>query len=224
MKKCYQCHKLINSKEKGVHVFCSPECIGKWLVKKSRTSTCSFCRTSFTPNKERQKFCSVQCLRNFQQENRQSLECLCCGKICVYEKRRRCNANKFCSHQCAAIFASLNTTLSDPNLPMHNLRYKYKAFVFYGFKCMRCGWDQDARVLAVHHKHGKRNGNGLDNLEVLCPTCHAKEHYKGGSMWRKQIRAVTKIQSLYFENEKFRKLFIRLTGSPIHLKATQEVI
>ena len=46
--------------------------------------------------------------------------------------------------------------------------------------CERCGENLPTAILEVHHIDGNRNNNSLDNLELLCPNCHALEHYKGG--------------------------------------------
>ena len=43
-----------------------------------------------------------------------------------------------------------------------------------GFKCERCGSKKD---LQVHHKTYKRKGHELPgDVELLCKTCHEKEH------------------------------------------------
>lgn len=41
-------------------------------------------------------------------------------------------------------------------------------------KCDCCGWDEDVRILEVHHVDSNRNNNSIDNLAILCPTCHRK--------------------------------------------------
>ena len=43
-------------------------------------------------------------------------------------------------------------------------------------KCECCGNDQWNGVpipLEVHHKDGNKTNNELDNLQILCPNCHA---------------------------------------------------
>lgn len=45
-----------------------------------------------------------------------------------------------------------------------------------GKKCERCGYDL-YEILHVHHIDRNRDNNVLNNLELLCPNCHAKEHY-----------------------------------------------
>ena len=39
---------------------------------------------------------------------------------------------------------------------------------------MVCGWDEDERILEVHHLDENREHNDISNLSILCPTCHRK--------------------------------------------------
>lgn len=43
------------------------------------------------------------------------------------------------------------------------------------YKCNRC-FDESFMPLNRHHKDRNRSNNSIENLEVLCPKCHAKEH------------------------------------------------
>jgi 5-methylcytosine-specific restriction endonuclease McrA len=45
-------------------------------------------------------------------------------------------------------------------------------------ECERCGYNEVAAVLGVHHKDRNRKNNAIENLEVLCPNCHSIEHNK----------------------------------------------
>lgn len=51
--------------------------------------------------------------------------------------------------------------------------YSEKGFEELGRMCNRCGSEEN---LCVHHKDENRQNNELTNLEVLCRSCHAKEH------------------------------------------------
>lgn len=50
------------------------------------------------------------------------------------------------------------------------LREKYK-------KCEICG---DDKKLEIHHKDGNHGNSNIENLQVVCSSCHKKEHYKMG--------------------------------------------
>lgn len=49
--------------------------------------------------------------------------------------------------------------------------------------CMHCDgdrWGTEPIPLELHHKDGDRHNNRLDNLEILCPNCHAlTDTYRG---------------------------------------------
>jgi 5-methylcytosine-specific restriction endonuclease McrA len=53
-------------------------------------------------------------------------------------------------------------------------RYRERSFAKYEHKCAVCGWDEDEDVLEVHHIDENRSNNSIDNLIILCPTCHRK--------------------------------------------------
>lgn len=42
--------------------------------------------------------------------------------------------------------------------------------------CQRCGFHMHPEILEVHHMDRDRANNTQQNLEVLCPNCHAIEH------------------------------------------------
>lgn len=54
------------------------------------------------------------------------------------------------------------------------------------WKCERCQnttWLGNKIPLELHHKDGDRNNNEIENLELLCPNCHAlTDTYRGKNM------------------------------------------
>lgn len=52
--------------------------------------------------------------------------------------------------------------------------YRQKALSHYEHQCAICGWNEDVDVLEVHHIDENRENNDIDNLIILCPTCHRK--------------------------------------------------
>ena len=53
--------------------------------------------------------------------------------------------------------------------------------------CLNTMWNGEPIVLEVHHKDGNRRHNDLDNLQLLCPNCHAMT-----DNWRGRAKKVTK--------------------------------
>ena len=57
-------------------------------------------------------------------------------------------------------------------------------------RCEICGissWRGVGIVLELHHKNGNHYDNAMDNLQVLCPNCHAiqKSHEKSRQIYNK---------------------------------------
>lgn len=50
--------------------------------------------------------------------------------------------------------------------------YRQLAFMNYPVKCAICGYHEYVEGLEVHHIDGSRDNNSLDNLVILCATCH----------------------------------------------------
>ena len=61
--------------------------------------------------------------------------------------------------------------LDNPNDSSYT-KYRKRAFKYLPHKCHNCGFDKDARLLEVHHIDENRENNSLNNLMILCPTCH----------------------------------------------------
>jgi len=55
--------------------------------------------------------------------------------------------------------------------------YREIAFRHYPHKCSKCGYDKIPQILAVHHIDTDRNNTSIENLELLCGTCHDEVHY-----------------------------------------------
>ena len=59
------------------------------------------------------------------------------------------------------------------------IQFDYRKIAFRNLIpiCNRCSYNDFIEILVVHHKDRNRSNNDLSNLEILCPNCHAKEHY-----------------------------------------------
>lgn len=52
-------------------------------------------------------------------------------------------------------------------------------------RCKRTEWEGEPIPLEVHHINGNHNDNRLENLQLLCPNCHAlTDNYKGKNQER----------------------------------------
>jgi 5-methylcytosine-specific restriction endonuclease McrA len=87
--------------------------------------------------------------------------------------------NHFCSQSCAATYNNtlLRTGINHPNYKEGGNYYKYKFIKDEDAQCSRCGYNKYPEVLEIHHKDVNKKNNKLENLELLCPTCHVEEHF-----------------------------------------------
>lgn len=81
--------------------------------------------------------------------------------------KSRITEKNFCSIACGNRYK--NRERFDFN---NGSSYRRNAFIHNDHKCALCGWDKDERVLEVHHIDENREHNTMDNLIILCPTCH----------------------------------------------------
>ena len=94
------------------------------------------------------------------------LVCEECGKP-IHKLKSKIAKHNFCSQLCGNRYKNRNTTNIEDSTA-----YRRNAFAKYDHKCAICGWNKDERVLEVHHIDENRNNNNIDNLIILCPTCH----------------------------------------------------
>lgn len=67
-------------------------------------------------------------------------------------------------------------------------KYRETALSVKQKKCERCGYDKIPDILEVHHKDRSRKNGAKENLELLCPNCHAEEHYfKNDGRFKRKI-------------------------------------
>lgn len=112
-------------------------------------------------------------------------KCLFCGAD--FQRRWRGKSNVFCNGTCSSeytyqrfiglwleckVSASVNRELGVSRYVKRFLRERS------GDRCERCGWNQkhpvtDTVPLQVHHRTKERSMPGPDDLELLCPNCHA---------------------------------------------------
>jgi endogenous inhibitor of DNA gyrase (YacG/DUF329 family) len=134
------------------------------------------------------KFCSNSCSAKFNNPKRrkpQFSNCINCGKE-VIRKRHRNSKIKFCSNKCQNdyqrktklekwISGEWDGTTGKEFKVISNYVRNY-LLEKSGGECNICKnsiWLGEPIPLEIHHKDGNWKNNSPDNLEVLCPTCHA---------------------------------------------------
>ena len=126
--------------------------------------------------------CSKECALELRTTKPIKTPCATCGKEVIrtqYEMTKSKTGNVFCDHSCSAKFSNENRG----GYGIHN--YRSHAFKAYANECNSCGYNKVPEVLQVHHIDRNRKNSDVSNLVILCPTCHAEEHFKSkdGSFW-----------------------------------------
>lgn len=72
----------------------------------------------------------------------------------------------------------------------HKLRLRLIKDKIFPNECLRCHlsiWLGEPIPLELEHKDGNHQNNNLDNLEILCPNCHAQTpYYRGKNKGRRK--------------------------------------
>ena len=105
--------------------------------------------------------------------------CSACGK-----KFHAYGNRKYCSDECRYVGRRRYSNNSS-----NVTAYRKKAFSEYPWHCAICGYEENVKeytkgtkyfkypvILDVHHLDENRENNELENLLIVCPTCHALIH------------------------------------------------
>lgn len=108
-------------------------------------------------------------------QNKITVQCTYCGKEIVRTKKQ-VDKNQTGYFYCSRDHGNKHKNIiRENNGDFDNSKaYRRRAFSNYPPQCAVCHWDEDERILEVHHKNSDRSNNKVENLIILCPTCHRK--------------------------------------------------
>lgn len=165
---------------------------------------CETCNATFRPSTRTRRYCSQRCARvapcsNSTRENR---ACLTCGTVFT---ARRSAKQQHCSYRCGAALRRLKAricpvcggsfvpsegrtltcsrscgrkltgiTRGMASMSASNAKVLLRQATF---ACEICGWDTEPGVLELHHRDRNRKNNARKNLALVCPNCHAIDHF-----------------------------------------------
>jgi hypothetical protein len=115
-------------------------------------------------------FCSQPC---YGRSTRKEHPCMICGTLILASANK-----KTCSRGCAnKNRTNIKYKIGSPRDKVKDHRsLKIRLLKDRGAKCEQCDFGI-SEILEVHHRDRNRNNNVLNNLKLLCPNCHSKEHY-----------------------------------------------
>jgi hypothetical protein len=169
---------------------------------KGRTikTNCINCNTQFDVeikeiNRGNGKFCKRSCFQEWRKNNYigkdANVTCAQCGKE-FYKNKSKQSLSKsglfFCCRKCKDTAQRIGgiEEIQPDHYNDGSSSYRTIAFREREKSCEVCGYDTHPAILQVHHIDRDRTNNSIDNLIILCPTCHFEEHYnnRDGQFWK----------------------------------------
>lgn len=131
---------------------------------KPKDKACKKCGEIFSPRANNVKYCDSckQVLKDSKYLRKPFLKCEICGELYI----KTGNNQKKC--------------LDCQRRQLYKGRYRAIAFKNLPHVCNRCGKKVTIGTSNVHHKDRNRKNNDLQNLEILCRSCHRVEHIVRG--------------------------------------------
>lgn len=165
-------------------------------MRKTIKKTCLECTKEFDGDLREHKrgnarFCSKSCSSKFngRKHHKPNCKCAVCDKEFYRPPSKLISKSGlyFCTQQCKCNAQTIGSNVEIKEIqPAHydtTDNYRVIANRYLPQECNRCGYKEYPIVLEVHHKDCDHNNNVLENLEILCPTCHGVEHLVINKFW-----------------------------------------
>lgn len=133
---------------------------------------CPFCGEKIAYERRFAKFCNSSCSASYN--NRGITRHIKNTKSCACGNPKKLQ-NKYCS-ECAAKHI-YNRPLSFDDIKSDKIRRR-KLIEKRGHRCEACGldmWMGRPIPIELHHVDGNTDNNKENNLQLLCPNCHAQQ-------------------------------------------------
>jgi hypothetical protein len=172
---CIVCEKSfkVSDYRKETAKYCSRKCKDKNCTIQIKAN-CQVCQKEFhhiSSRCNKAKYCSRLCYHRSQKwRGSKEFKCIKCNKKFMSSPSRGC---KFCTIKCRGEYQRKTETYAS----FVNVR---KAMKRRGLieKCEKCGYNEVKDILGIHHKDENRKNNKIENLMIVCPTCHSLIHRK----------------------------------------------
>lgn len=116
------------------------------------------------------RFCSRPCYDKIRKQV-VTLTCAVCAKPFQRSPSKVLYERSVCSNACRGV---LKRTEKPGSAKSYRRWLERRGLLM---RCEKCGYDAHPEILVAHHRNRDRSVNDFDNLAILCPNCHALEHY-----------------------------------------------
>lgn len=162
---------------------------------------CLCCNKPLDP-KSKNKFCSHSCSATYNNMLRNPRYCLLCNKkLSPHQKKYCCKEHEKTYKFNNQINRWLNGNVINNMSQTPRLIRRY-LFELHNSKCEKCGWGEINKStglvpLQIHHIDGDCTNNNINNLQLLCPNCHALTETFG---------SLNKNSTRYYQVRKYRSI------------------
>ena len=148
---------------------------------------CSNCKkdiykTPYTLKHHKIFFCNKNCLKEFNSKKSKTIEVNCnyCNKKITKTNSQQRSSKAglfFCNNLCKNRYLAKNKRWkkSKDNILHHRSRQNI-LLQKNNYTCQKCGYDENKKMLDVHHYDHNHKNNKYNNLRILCVWCHIKHH------------------------------------------------
>lgn len=127
----------------------------------------------------KESYCNRDCRFAKIRSLQSTVKCAACKKEIKLDGKRKRNSKTglyFCSNECKNPYIAKNRRWADN--PLSHRGRRNEALKKANNKCQNCGYDEDTRMLDIHHRNGNHRDNSWKNLTCLCAWCHTLHHRK----------------------------------------------
>lgn len=146
---------------------------------------CDYCKKDIYKQewhlqKYKKHFCKKSCHIKYLKQNTQYFIAKCA--FCQNEVRKRNFTRKhsktgllFCNNLCKNRFLATHRRWLKDDVFSYSQRREILLEIGDN-KCQVCDYDEDIRMLDIHHYDENRNNNKIENLRLVCVWCHLLHH------------------------------------------------
>ena len=125
-------------------------------------------------------FCNASCYNSYLKKNSTVLitNCSLCNKRVERSSHQQSSSKTglfFCGNLCKNRFIAKKRRWLKDDVYSHRKRRNILCDKIKN-TCQKCGYNEDKKMLDVHHYDSNHKNNKCENLRVLCSWCHTKHH------------------------------------------------
>lgn len=155
-------------------------------IKDSNKKHCLNCGKGLN-GRSQKMFCSISCAAQYNNKSRKKNDeeryCATCGKLLKSYQKVYCSPE--CQHQhntksFQEYIEKWKRGEESGCTPSYKIDKRVKEYLLekYNYSCQICGWNTVNKFtgnvpLQIHHIDGNCTNNSEENLQLLCPNCHA---------------------------------------------------